>query len=124
MTAFSLSDFEGDESELFRIPTNVLARIWFLTTSSVLSGSKKIFARSIARFNIGTCVFSVACNRIAQSSAESAQTGISSLFSAVSSSVALNAFTDMSEFFSCSLETACSYSPFESINTNLEPLAE
>ena len=80
-------------------------------------------ARSIALFKIGTCVLSVACSRMAQSSAESAQTGISSLLSTESSSVATKFLINMSVLLLCNSSKACLYSPLESINTNFDPLA-
>ena len=122
-TAINLSDFDDDVSELLMIPNIVLARIWFLTVSSLFCGSKNIHAKSKALFRMGTCVRSDACKRIAQSSAERAHTGISSLFG-LSSSVAVKHFTEILSLFSLSFEKACSYSPFESINTNFDPLAE
>ena len=78
---------------------------------------------SIARFSTGICVFSDACNNIAQSSADKAQTGISNLFVLVSSS-AINSDCLISLFTMLISENALLYSPFESIITNFAPLAE
>ena len=77
---------------------------------------------SIALFNTGICVFSEACNNVAQSSADNAQTGISNFVSLSSSAV-------MRECLICGLivfnsENALLYSPLESIITNFAPLAE
>ena len=84
----------------------------------------------IALFKIGNWVFSVACSKIAQSSAVKAQIGnwkkslLLETVSLVVISLAMKFFTLILGLILVILEKAWLYSPLESIIINLAPIAE